>query len=100
MRKKHPKLFKTLVSLGVFVALWSVLISTDAILAANEKPPLFAIQVNDGVGSRHAVYIGLFYVVYVYDLPSSCIPEDPDCTIERTLKVDLHNWFYPGDGIM
>ncbi len=94
MRKKQPKLFKALVSFAAFVALWSAFISTDAILAANEKPPLFAIQVNDGEGSSQAVYIGLFYVVYVYDRPSACIPEDPDCTAERIVKVELHNWFY------
>lgn len=99
MRKAHPKLFKLLLSLGIFAALWSTFITTDAVLASYNRPPVFAIQVNDGVDSRHAVYIGLFYVVYVYDRPSGCPSDDSVCIIERIIKVELHNWFYPGDGL-
>ena len=93
MKGKLSKGKLALIILASFAFLWGAAFTTDAILAKNEKKPFFALKINtEGV---HDTYLGLFYIVYVYEYPVGCVPEGAPCTNETVQNVKIQFWYQP-----
>ncbi len=94
MKKKLSKGKLALIILGSCTFLWNATFATDAILVQYQKRPVFAIKYPDSEEASSETYIGLFYVVYVYERPMACPLDGPDCETGTITKVELHSWFY------
>ncbi len=96
--KSKIRLLTSLRILAIFTALWSLMFVTDSVQNIMDRAPIFTVMVDEGRESRHSTYVGLFYVVYVYEDPISCpIMEDPTCGGETYSHVEMHAWWYNGN---
>ena len=93
MKKRLSKGKIALIVVGALAFLWGATLSTDVILAHYSKPPVFAIRYPDDGGNTDT-YIGLFYVVQVHHYVTACPLDEPPCTYEHFLSVEIYSWFY------
>ncbi len=97
--KNKVRLLNAFRIFAIISALWSLMFVTDSIQKALNNNPVFTVLLDDGEHSRHSTYLGLFYVVYVYDdEPLACLPiVGYVCNNETTSHVEIHSWFYQGN---
>lgn len=82
---------------AAIAALWSLMFVTDSVQNILNKTPVFTVLVDDGEGSRHSTYVGMFYVVYVYQDPIACpLVVGAQCPVGTYTHVEMHSWFYNG----
>ncbi len=101
MCKPDKSKVKFLTAIRIFAiisALWSLMFVTDSVQNILNNQPVFTVQADDGENSRHSTYIGLFYVIYVYDDPIACPAiVGAHCSTETYHHVEMHSWFYRGN---
>jgi len=84
--------------LSIITALWSLMFVTDSVQNILDRSPVFTLLVDDGEESRHATYVGMFYVVYVYEDPVACpLVTGYECPVATYTHVEMHGWFYRGN---
>ncbi len=92
------RLLTSLRILAILTALWSLMFVTDSVQNIMDQAPVFTVMVDDGQNSRHSTYIGLFYVVYIYEDPISCpLAGEGECGGGTYSHVEMHPWWYRGN---
>ncbi len=95
--KNKVKLLTAIRILAIFSAIWSLMFVTDSVQKILDKQPVFTVMIDNGEHSRHSTYLGLFYLVFVYEDPVSCPAiEGYVCKNETETHVEIRPWFYHG----
>lgn len=95
--KRKVKLLTAVRIFAIFSALWSLMFVTDSVQNILNNQPVFTVMIDNGEHSRHSTYLGLFYIVFIYDDPVGCPAiEGYVCKNETYHHVEMHPWFYQG----
>ncbi len=96
--KRKVRLLTAVRIFAIFSALWSLMFVTDSVQNILNNQPVFTVMIDDGEGSRHSTYLGLFYVIYIYEDPMACPAiEGFNCSAQTYHHVEMHPWFYKGN---